>query len=132
MGLHSIEVKTKNRIEFVDITSKIEELLSEENISQGICVLFCPHTTAGILLNENADPTVREDIESLLSDLVKGRNFKHLEGNSDAHIKSSLIGNSVSLIIENGTLLLGTWQGIFFCEFDGPRTRKVFVKIIEG
>ncbi|RKY51892.1 MAG: YjbQ family protein, partial [Candidatus Neomarinimicrobiota bacterium] len=92
--------------------------------------IYCPHTTAGLTINENADPDVVEDIKSTLGKLIpSGAGYSHIEGNADAHIKSSIIGNSVELIISNGNLILGTWQGIFFCEFDGPRTRRVWVKI---
>ncbi len=108
-------------------------MVRESGVKEGICVLFCPHTTAGLTINENADPSVRLDISDHLSDLVPERkSYKHLEGNADSHIKSVLVGQSLSLIIENGDIVLGTWQGVFFCEFDGPRNRKILVKILEG
>ncbi len=125
-------INTKKRTEFVDITDIVKKKVKEVQIEDGICFIYVPHTTAGITINENYDPSVKEDIESTLSRLVpKDGGYTHLEGNADAHIKASIIGTSVSLIIENGDLLLGRWQGIFFCEFDGPRRRKIFIKIIK-
>jgi secondary thiamine-phosphate synthase enzyme len=131
--LESLTVTTNKRNELVDITAKIREVVRKSGIKSGICVLYVPHTTAAVTVNENADPSVAVDIENHLSKAVPpNAGYKHLEGNSDSHIKTSLIGPSLTLIIENGELVLGTWQGIFFCEFDGPRTRKLFVKLIEG
>ena len=128
-----LEVKTSKKIEFIDITNQIYKILKEENIKNGICYLFIPHTTAGITINENADPSVKEDIINMLNKIVpENWNYEHLEGNSPAHIKSSLVGHSEVIFIENGELALGTWQGIFLCEFDGPRRRKVFIKIIKA
>ncbi len=126
-----ILVKSSRRKEFIEITSQIEKVIRESNVSSGIAVLFVPHTTAGITINEHADPSVKTDIEDHLSLLVpENKHYKHLEGNADAHIKSVLVGNSLTLPVENGKPVLGTWQGIFFAEFDGPRTRKVLVKIL--
>ncbi len=126
-----ITVKSTRRKELIEITSQIERILKESGITNGILVLFIPHTTAGVTINEHADPSVKSDIEEQLTLLVpESKNYKHLEGNADAHIKSVLVGNSLTLLIENGRLLLGTWQGVFFAEFDGPRTRKVLVKIL--
>jgi secondary thiamine-phosphate synthase enzyme len=128
-----LEVKTSKKIEFIDITNHIDKILKEENIKNGICYLFIPHTTAGITINENADPSVKEDIINMLNKIVpENWNYEHLEGNSPAHIKSSLIGHGEVIFIENGELALGTWQGIFLCEFDGPRRRKVLIKIIKA
>lgn len=128
----TVEINTKSRIELVDITSKIEDMVRKSGIKSGVCYIFVPHTTAGITINENADPSVVADILMKLSKLIPARNnYSHVEGNSDAHIKSTIIGSSVTVFIENNELLLGTWQGIYFCEFDGPRRRKAFVKIIE-
>jgi secondary thiamine-phosphate synthase enzyme len=128
-----LEVKTSKKIEFIDITNQIYKILKEENIKNGICYLFIPHTTAGITINENADPSVKEDIINMLNKIVpENWNYEHLEGNSPAHIKSSLIGHGEVIFIENGELALGTWQGIFLCEFDGPRRRKVLIKIIKA
>ncbi|MCP2519184.1 secondary thiamine-phosphate synthase enzyme YjbQ [SCandidatus Aminicenantes bacterium Aminicenantia_JdfR_composite] len=126
-----IEVKTHDREEFIDITSAVENVVKESGKKDGICFIYVPHTTAGITINENADPSVKRDILMAINKLIPYTwEYQHSEGNSPAHIKSSIIGQSVSLIIENGRLVLGTWQGIFFCEFDGPRTRKVYVKIL--
>ena len=129
----TINIKTSSRIELVDVTNKIASLISRQNISSGICCLFVPHTTAGITINENADPTVQLDINSKLNELIPaGNNYSHLEGNSDSHIKSTVVGSSLNIIIDNGKLVFGTWQGIYFCEFDGPRNRKLYIKLIKG
>ncbi len=125
-----LSISSSKRNELIDITSKIQELI---NIDNGICFIYCPHTTAAITINENADPDVKTDILGHLNSLIpENSNFKHSEGNSDAHIKSSIIGASETIIIKNRKLQLGTWQSIFFCEFDGPRQRKVIIKIMEG
>ena len=131
--MKTISVKTSRRNELVDITEEVRKLVKESGVREGICVLFCPHTTAGLTINENADPSVKLDISDHLSEMVPERKaYKHLEGNADSHIKSVLVGQSLSLIIHEGDIVLGTWQGIFFCEFDGPRNRKVLVKIVGG
>jgi secondary thiamine-phosphate synthase enzyme len=125
-----INVKTNKRVEMVDITSSIQKEVSRSGIKEGVCVVYVPHTTAGITINEGADPSVCHDIVTKLSDLVPSdAGYSHIEGNSDSHIKASLMGSSVSVILEDGRLVLGTWQRIFFCEFDGPRSRKVLIKI---
>jgi secondary thiamine-phosphate synthase enzyme len=125
-----LEVKSKTRTELIDITSEIAETVRNVDVRNGVCHLFALHTTAGITINEGADPAVRSDISRFLEKLVPNAPwFTHSEGNSDSHIKSTLVGASQTIFIENGRLLLGTWQSIFFCEFDGPRTRKVAVKI---
>jgi secondary thiamine-phosphate synthase enzyme len=125
----TISITTQSRSEMIDITSKVEEELNKSGLTDGICVLFVPHTTAGITINEGADPSVVADIQAMLDRLVPWEgSYRHLEGNSAAHIKSSLVGNSVIVLVESGRLKLGTWQGIFFCEFDGPRSRKVHMK----
>lgn len=130
--MQSISIKTKSRIEMVDVTDMIQSLIKESGISDGICVCYVPHTTAGITINEGADPSVCEDIMQKLSELVPHHyNYKHLEGNADSHIKATIVGSSVTVIVEDGKLALGTWQKIFFCEFDGPRTRKIWVKTID-
>lgn len=127
-----LEVITQKRTHFVDITDQVQEILDETKIKDGICYLYVPHTTAGIFINENADPDVKWDVEQTLEKLVPWNdNYKHIEGNAAAHIKSILVGTNTFVPIENGKLLLGTWQGIFFAEFDGPRTRKIYVKIIK-
>jgi len=129
---YTINLKTNKKIESVDITRKINEIISKSKLSSGICMVYSPHTTSGIIINESYDPSVLEDITTFLSDIVPHNiDYKHIEGNSDAHIKSSIVGTSKIIIFENGELLLGTWQGVFFMEFDGPRSRKVFVKLIK-
>ena len=131
--LEKISISTSKRIEFIDITAKIVELVKSNNVKDGVVTIYTPHTTSAITINENADPSVKYDINEFLSKIIPYRDkYTHLEGNSDAHIKSSIIGCSEQVIIENGNLLLGTWQGIFFCEFDGPRERKIFVKVISS
>jgi len=128
--MEEISISTSKRIEFIDITSKIRKAIEASGVKDGICVVYCPHTTAGLTINENADPDVIQDIKDKLNELVPaGVGYRHIEGNADSHIKSSLVGNTVHLIVNNGRLMLGTWQGIFFCEFDGPRTRKVWVAV---
>jgi secondary thiamine-phosphate synthase enzyme len=128
---HIINVSTQKRTQMLDITTQVAEKVKKEGLKEGACMLYCPHTTAGITINENADPSVRQDILNHLEKLVpfKG-NYSHLEGNADAHIKASIIGSSATIIVSDGRLMLGTWQGIFFCEFDGPRQRKVFLQLI--
>ena len=127
----NINIKTRTRTEFVDITSEIQQVIDEAGIKDGICCLYIPHTTAGITINEGADPSVVSDIQRTLSKLIPNNlNYSHMEGNSDAHIKSTVVGASETVIIDDGKLLLGTWQSIFFCEFDGPRHRRVLVKLI--
>ncbi len=128
-----IEIRTNKRIEAVDITNEINKIISDSSFSSGLCIVYSPHTTSGIMINESFDSAVIEDINSFLSKLVPHKdNYLHHEGNSDAHIKSSLIGPSKTLTFGNQKIILGTWQGIFFMEFDGPRSRKVHVKLIKG
>ena len=125
----TISINTRARSEMIDITPKVEEELNRSGLKDGVCFLFVPHTTAGITINENADASVVADIQAMFDKLVPWEGpYRHLEGNSAAHIKSSLIGNSLIVLVESGHLKLGTWQGIFFCEFDGPRSRKVHIK----
>lgn len=125
-----IEVQSQSKEEFIDITQSAREFVVSSGIKGGICFIYVPHTTAGVTINENADPSVKKDIITILKKIVPDSlPYSHSEGNSPAHIKASLVGSSVSLIMENGELVLGTWQGIFFCEFDGPRSRKVYLKI---
>jgi len=125
----TLSIRTRDRSEMVDITSQVEGELRRSGLEDGVCFIYVPHTTAGITINENADPSVIADIQATLNKLVPwGGPYSHREGNSAAHIKSSLVGNSVMVLIESGRLKLGTWQGIFFCEFDGPRSRKVHIK----
>jgi secondary thiamine-phosphate synthase enzyme len=128
--MKKITIKTNSRSEFVKIDKHIQAIINETEIKSGICYIFIPHTTAGVTINENADPNVPRDIISQLSKLVPSEGgYKHIEENADAHIKSSLIGVSQIVLIENGKLLLGTWQSVFFCEFDGPRTREIWIKV---
>ena len=126
-----INVKSRARTEFIDITEKVQEVLKDTGISSGICNIFVPHTTAAITVNEGADPTVQRDIQMFLNRMVPFEgDYQHREGNSSAHIKATLIGVSQMFLIDEGRLVLGTWQSIFFCEFDGPRHRRVALKII--
>ncbi len=130
--MEKITVRTSRRQEFLEITDVVEGIVRKEGIDSGICHIYLPHTTCGLTINENADPSVKADIISKLGQLVpESSGYSHSEGNSDAHIKASMMGNSLSVLIENGTLQLGTWQGIFLCEFDGPRTRQVWLKIVK-
>ena len=131
--IFELKIRSSRRIEMIDITSQVRDVVKKSGVKDGICVMYVPHTTAAVTINENADPSVRVDIENTLSKLVPyGAGYAHLEGNADAHIKSTMVGPSENLIIRNGDILLGTWQGIFFCEFDGPRNRRIYIKIIEG
>lgn len=131
MNIQEFPVRTRNRTEFLDITAHVGKIIQESKVQSGLAVVFVPHTTAAVTINENADPSVQHDILADLSRLIPFTGpYQHTEGNSAAHIKSSLVGPSETLLIENGRLALGTWQGVYFCEFDGPRTRKVWVKII--
>jgi len=126
--IKQLSIKTSKRNEFIDITPHVQDLVGD--ISEGVVTVFVPHTTTGITINENADPDVPRDILKKLEQLIPQQdNYSHMEGNSDAHIKASLFGSSVRVIVKNGQLLLGTWQSIFFCEFDGPRTRKFYVHV---
>lgn len=129
----NLTIPTSQACEFVDITSRVEKLVTDSKIQDGLVVIFVPHTTAGVTINENADPDVKHDLLLQFDRIApQSKDFRHGEGNSPAHIKSSLVGSSVNIIISGGRLNLGTWQGIYFCEFDGPRTRKLNIKIIEG
>lgn len=124
-----INVKSRSRVEFIDVTGMVQEVVKEAGVKDCICYLYVPHTTAGITINEGADPSVQRDILNTLNRLVpQDMNYFHREGNADAHIKSTLVGTSIHVIIDEGKLLLGTWQSIFFCEFDGPRHRRLAVK----
>ena len=127
----TLQVKTGNKTEFVDITSDVQEAVRKESVSDGICMIYVPHTTAAVTINESADPSVKSDILMVLNDAVPWKaDYRHAEGNSPAHVKSTLVGASEMVMIADGNLVLGTWQGIFFCEFDGPRSRKVYLQII--
>jgi secondary thiamine-phosphate synthase enzyme len=125
-----LEVRTENKSELRDISSKVKEAVSESGVKQGVCHVFVPHTTAGLTLNENWDPDVRGDLVRALQALVPDVRFRHGEGNSPAHLLATLVGASQTLLIRDGQLLLGTWQGIYLAEFDGPRSRRVLVKVV--
>jgi secondary thiamine-phosphate synthase enzyme len=129
----TIEVKSAEKIEFIDITAQVREFVRADKCASGILLVYTPHTTGAVTINENADPAVPHDIGEFFKRLVPKQDyFRHGEGNSPAHVMSSLVGASETLIINNGEPILGSWQGIFFCEFDGPRQRRVFMKIIPG
>mgnify|MGYP001816309593 FL=1 len=125
-----LTIKTKQRTELIDITTKVRTALQSHDIQDGLCFLYVPHTTAAVTINESADPSVPSDILMVLNQVIPWKaGYRHLEGNSPAHIKSTLVGASEMIAIEKGQLVLGTWQGIFFCEFDGPRTRKLHLNL---
>ncbi|MCJ7704206.1 MAG: secondary thiamine-phosphate synthase enzyme YjbQ [Desulfobacterales bacterium] len=129
----TFSVKSSKQTELIDITRPVQEAVQKAGVKEGLCVIFTPHTTAAVAINEIADPSVPRDILMELNKIVPFEDrYQHTEGNSSAHIKSSLVGCSQTLFIESGRLLLGTWQGIFFCEFDGPRNRQVYVKVVKG
>ncbi|RLB08098.1 MAG: YjbQ family protein [Deltaproteobacteria bacterium] len=128
--LTTLQVKSSQRSEMIDVTGQVQTVVSKSGIKDGICYLYVPHTTGAITINEGADPNVVVDILTTLDRLIPWRNnYRHMEGNAAAHIKTSLMGSSERIFIDNGKLVLGTWQRIFFCEFDGPRTRKLHVKV---
>ena len=130
--MHEIKITTTKRNEMIDITNQIQNVVNKEKLHNGILIAYVPHTTAGITINEGADPSVQRDIIETLEKLIPESNsYYHMEGNSDAHIKASLLGSSVTILVENNKLVLGTWQHIFFYEGDGPRTRKVYVEIVK-
>jgi secondary thiamine-phosphate synthase enzyme len=130
--IQTFQVRTTQHTEFIDITRYVQEAVKKTGVQEGICFVFIPHTTAGVTINENADPSVSEDIVMELNKMVPFQDrYQHLEGNSPAHIKASLAGFSQTIFVESGKLVLGTWQGIFFSEFDGPRNRKVYVKVMK-
>lgn len=128
-----LEVRTSKHTQMLDITREVQRAVTESGVRDGICTVFIPHTTAAVTINENADPDVVRDFTMEINKIVPWEDgYHHMEGNSAAHLKSSMIGFSEQIIIEDGKLLLGIWQGIYFCEFDGPRSRKCYVKIMEG
>jgi secondary thiamine-phosphate synthase enzyme len=131
--IKDIILATHSRNELVNIDRQIKKVVSDSGIQEGICIIWIPHTTAAVTINENADPTVVKDILYEMGKIIPQKdNYNHFEGNSDAHIKSSFFGSSLSLIVSGGNLVLGTWQSIYFCEFDGPRNRRILVKVMEG
>ncbi|GER93479.1 hypothetical protein A45J_1220 [hot springs metagenome] len=131
--LRVLNIKSKAKTEFIDITDDIHETIKESGIKSGVCYIYAPHTTAGITINEGADPLVKRDILTTLNRLIPFEgDYQHMEGNSPAHIKTTLVGTSKFIVIEDGKALLGTWQSVYFCEFDGPRHRRAIIKIIKG
>ncbi len=127
--MNEITVQSKSRTDFIDITSAVQQFAADKGMEDGLVTVFIPHTTAGITINENADPDVTTDLETVLDRMVPwNEGYRHSEGNTAAHVKASLTGSSVQVIVQNGKLRLGTWQSIYFCEFDGPRTRTVWLK----
>jgi secondary thiamine-phosphate synthase enzyme len=129
----SWQLETRARVEFQDITGQLQRQVESSGVRDGFCIVFTPHTTAGILINENDDPALQEDLTAFLGRLAPaGAEYRHNDGNCDAHLKAAVIGCSKTLLIENGRLVLGRWQGVFFCEFDGPRRRQLRVKIVSG
>lgn len=130
--MERINIKTNKRVELIDITEKVQNIVIKAKVDNGICFVFCPHTTAGVTINENADPAVKSDITNTLNKLIpENAGYAHSEGNSDGHVKSSLFGASLSIFVEENKLVLGTWQAVYFCESDGPRARDVWVKVIK-
>jgi len=128
--IKEITINSKRRVDLIDITSIVRNEVKNSQLKEGVVNIFVPHTTAGIFINENADPSVKEDIKNALRNIApENGNYEHLEGNADSHIKSAIVGVSISIPFSEGEILLGTWQGIFFAEFDGPRTRKVIIQI---
>lgn len=130
--LERMKVSTHKRCELVDITKQVQNVITKHKLQEGVLHIFCPHTTAAVTVNENYDPSVQTDISDTLSKLIPhGAGYAHTEGNADAHIKAAMVGSSRTLFIENGKVAFGTWQGIYLCEFDGPRTRNVWLKIVK-
>jgi secondary thiamine-phosphate synthase enzyme len=131
--VHTFEIKTAKSTELIEITSSVQELLNKHGPLDGVCYVFVPHTTAGVTINENADPSVQNDILMVLGKIIRtDEPYRHAEGNSPAHIKATLTGSSAAILVDSGRLVLGTWQGIYFCEYDGPRGRRVHVKFLKG
>jgi secondary thiamine-phosphate synthase enzyme len=132
--MHTLNVSTSESMELIDITQRVRQVVGESGVADGIVVVYVPHTTAGIVINEHADPNVARDIQSDLGRLVPWDQpyYRHAEGNSPSHVRASIVGSSETILVQGGDMVLGTWQGIFLCEFDGPRRRRVYVKILEG
>jgi secondary thiamine-phosphate synthase enzyme len=131
--MENFTVHSKDRTEIIDLTQKLQSVIKENGIKNGICYVFIPHTTAGVTINENADPDVKYDMLMELNKVIPfNDSYRHMEGNSAAHIKASLFGNSETIFVKDGRLQLGTWQGVYFCEFDGPRTRQIWVNLIKS
>ncbi len=130
--LETLSVRTTTRTELLELTTQVQELVRRSGVAEGLCHIFVPHTTAAVTINENTDPSVKADILMVLAKLISDQEtYRHLEGNAPAHVKASVLGPQLTVLISGSRLLLGTWQGIFFCEFDGPRSRRVHVKILE-
>ncbi|APF17385.1 protein of unknown function UPF0047 [Caldithrix abyssi DSM 13497] len=128
-----LDIRSTSRTEMIDITHQVQKAVTDSGLQNGLAVIFVPHTTAAVTINENADPTVQRDILYEINKVIPFEDgYHHFEGNSAAHIKSSLFGSSQTIIVENGQLQLGTWQGIYFCEFDGPRNRKIWIQLVPG
>jgi secondary thiamine-phosphate synthase enzyme len=129
----TLEVRTGSKTELIDLTDRVQQVVQKSGVAEGLCHVFVPHTTAGVTINENADPSVKADILMVLNKIISDREpYRHSEGNSPAHIKATLTGPQLTVFVSGGRLLLGTWQGIYFCEFDGPRHRRVHIKVTEG
>lgn len=129
--MKTLSVRTVRRTQFLDITHDVEQAVRQSGVKQGFCLVYVPHTTAGIAINEHADPDVASDVEEIFDRMIPNRGqYRHSEGNTDSHMKAILTGTSKTVVIEGGKLVLGTWQGVFLCEFDGPRQRQVFVKVV--
>jgi secondary thiamine-phosphate synthase enzyme len=132
LPLQTETIQTRSRSEMIDVTDRVEQFLRSEQVTDGMAIVYVPHTTAAVTINENADPDVKSDMLKKLETLVpkKETYYRHGEGNSDSHVKTSLVGNSVTVLIDHGSLVLGQWQGIYFCEFDGPRRREMHIKVV--
>lgn len=131
--LQTLSVRTNTRTELLDLTSQVQDAVNKSGVSEGLCHVFVPHTTAAVTINENADPSVKADILMVLNKIISDREpYRHQEGNSPAHVKASVIGPHLTVLVSKGRLVLGTWQGVFFCEFDGPRSRRLHVKVVQG
>jgi secondary thiamine-phosphate synthase enzyme len=129
--MKALRIKTSKRTQFVDITREVEHLVRDSGVGNGVCYVYVPHTTAGVVINEHADPDVARDVEGIFDRLIPHQGpYRHAEGNTDSHMKAIITGTGQTVFVENGKLALGTWQGIFLCEFDGPRQRSVYVKIV--
>jgi secondary thiamine-phosphate synthase enzyme len=133
ISLETLPVRTSHRSEMLDVTDRLEKLVGSHNLSNGMLIAYVPHTTAAVTINENADPDVQHDVLKKLSELIPKSEtyYRHGEGNSDSHVKTSLVGSSVTVLIERSRLVLGRWQGVYFCEFDGPRQREMHVKLVK-
>jgi secondary thiamine-phosphate synthase enzyme len=131
--METVRVKTDRRTQLVDVTLEVERLVAASGVATGVCYVYVPHTTAAVMINEHADPDVATDLEGVFDRLVPHKGpYRHGEGNSDSHAKAVMVGASQVIFVERGKLALGTWQGVFFCEFDGPRERKMWVKVVKG